>query len=269
MRRVSILRSQLTPANRSAAAALLEARQSTPRKAIASWDLTPKTLEEAYAVQNEMAKAYGARAGWKIGATNKGARDGLGIQKPFLAPLFARLCHMPDDYVFPASQHHIRVIEAEVALILGSDLPASQDVTGEHVRAATATVVPCIEVVDSAHGSEWKARGGLNVIADLGAHGRWIRGTGEADPKTFDALGVKIKLTVNGKQEREGVGANVDGGCFDATAALARELATQGIALKKGDVISTGTVVVPWPASAGETVVCEFSGLGTAQVRFT
>ena len=142
-------------------------------------------------------------------------------------------------------------------------------VTGAQIRAACARVVPAIEIVDSCFGPKWKEAGGLNVTAENGAHGRFILGGGhEAAPASFDAEGIKVQILVNGKVEREGSGAAVDGGAFEATAWLANQLGARGIALRKGDIITTGTTTVPWVGNAGEDVVARFEGLGEVSIKF-
>ena len=254
---------------------ILAARGRQPPEPISveDWKFSPQTEEEAYLAQDYFVKNcaalnYGNPVGFKIGATNQGARDGLKLPQPFYGVLFQGLSSRNGSTI-DASRMFLRVVEPEIALELSHDIDASTGpVDAEAVKKATARVFPAIEVVDSVFGSRWKELGGLNVIADNGAHGQWIRGEGNADPSKFDAEGVKVTLEVNGKLEREGSGAAVEGGAFAGTAWLANFLASRGVPLRKGSVISTGTTTVPWMANAGDNIVVKFEGLGEVQLSF-
>ena len=48
---------------------------------------------------------------------------------------------------------------------------------------------------------------------------------------------------------------------------LANELIAQGQFLARGDVVITGTSVVPVPVSPGDVVTADFGALGTVQAR--
>lgn len=250
---------------------LLDARASRAVIPLKEWQHTPASIDQAYQVQEEyLATAQlGPRIGYKIGATNAGARAGIKVDEPFYGVLVASLATQ-DNAAFSAAQLYQRLVEAEVALVMGEDLSAvgGKPVTAEMVRAATETVKPAIEIVDSPFGAEWKESTGLNIIADNGAHGRFIVGSGTAPAAGFDAEGLKVELFVNGKLEREGAGKAVDGGAFAATAWLVNTLAKRGLGLKRGEIVTTGTTIAPLPANAGDEVRAVFNGLGTVTIRF-
>jgi 2-keto-4-pentenoate hydratase len=257
-----------------AAKLLLEARAAHSVIALEAWKHAPSAESEAHAAQEEFVKlgGFGRRIGWKIGATNQGARDALKLQQPFYGQLFDSLAttQVAGPVLFPAGKFYQRVIEPEIALVMAEAVDASKGpVTADMIRAATARVVPAIEIVDSCFGAKWKEAGGLSITAENGAHGRFILGGGhEAAPAGFDATGIKVEIAVNGKVEREGTGAAVDGGAFEATAWLANQLALRGISLIKGDIITTGSASVPWIGNAGEEIVARFDGLGEVSIRF-
>jgi 2-keto-4-pentenoate hydratase len=73
---------------------------------------------------------------------------------------------------------------------------------------------------------------------------------------------------VIGKLEREGKGANVLGDPRLALTWLANELSQLGIALKAGQVVTTGTCVTPLEIDHGDEVLASLGKLGELSVKF-
>ena len=65
-----------------------------------------------------------------------------------------------------------------------------------------------------------------------------------------------------------GSGANVLGDPRNGLTWLANELLAQGQQLKAGEVVMTGTCVVPVPVSAGDTMTADFGQFGQVRARF-
>jgi 2-keto-4-pentenoate hydratase len=66
---------------------------------------------------------------------------------------------------------------------------------------------------------------------------------------------------------REGKGANVLGDPRVALAWLANELSGLGITLRAGQVVTTGTCLVPLPIQAGDQITVDFGVLGGLTAR--
>lgn len=237
----------------------------------------PTSIPNAYLVQNEMralmaegeiAKTKINPMGWKIGATNDGARKALGLEAPFYGSIFHHYTAFDVAVQTCKFEEFItsRVNEPELALRIGKNLPADKPATAADISAAVSHVATAIEVVDSAVSGP---RAGSQVIADNAGHGRWIVGKPlEYKEGMFDPEAIKLWLRVNGKVERESTGGFVEGGAFTATAWLANTLRENGHSLKAGDWITTGTAAAPYPAVKGDLVEVEFEGLGKTAVKF-
>jgi len=65
----------------------------------------------------------------------------------------------------------------------------------------------------------------------------------------------------------EGGGFNVLGDPRAALAWAANELSGLGISLKAGEIVTTGTCVVPIPIARGDRVEMDFGSLGTVACR--
>lgn len=239
--------------------------------------LHPATSEDGYAIQAALValrvREDGARPiGWKIGATNAGARDLLGVAEPFLGVLLSTMTLAPAGDAaaeVAAAGMFQRVVEPEIALLIGSDLdPADAPFDAAAIREAVEAVLPAIEIVDTPLAAGLKA-GGPALIGDDGSHGLWIRGAPMDGWEALDLIEHRVTLSIDGALVREGRGGNVEGGPFAATAWLANALAARGVGLRAGDYVTTGTTTQPAPAAAGQTVVAEFGRLGRVAVRFT
>ena len=67
---------------------------------------------------------------------------------------------------------------------------------------------------------------------------------------------------------RDGEGANVLGDPRIALTWLASELSRLGLTVKAGQVITTGTCMIPLEVAPGDVVKADFGALGAATVRF-
>jgi 2-keto-4-pentenoate hydratase len=83
----------------------------------------------------------------------------------------------------------------------------------------------------------------------------------------MDLAAHRVTGAVRGKIEREGRGANVLAGPLDALAWLANELSSLGLTLRAGEVVTTGTCVIPLPIAPGDEVHADFGALGSVNVR--
>src|SRR4030095_3381359 len=103
-----------------------------------------------YAVQAELARRWqsaGRRlTGYKGGLTSKAKMVQMGLHTPFFGVLMGDTC-VPDGDVVDMSQLIHPKVEAEIAFVMSHELEG--DVSIHQVLAATAFVLPAIEVIDS------------------------------------------------------------------------------------------------------------------------
>lgn len=236
-------------------------------------DIKPTSDGDAYAIQGRLVERLltneGAkRIGWKVGATNATARQTLGCDEPFYGVLMSSR-HLASPTTVAATDFTLRIIEPEFALTLGADLgPSETPWTAESVADAVADMMPAIELVSPSYAA-WTEVGGLSMIADNAAHGTWITGEPVKDWRAHDLLSQAVTLTVNGKVEREGTGAGVDGGPLGSLAWLANRLAADGKYLAAGDMVTTGSATAVYPAGAGEALVADFGPFGSVRLTIT
>ncbi|MEQ8602557.1 MAG: hypothetical protein RIB45_04500 [Marivibrio sp.] len=261
---------------RALARALAEAR-AEGRKLDAPPGPDPQSWEAAYAIQDALiAVTESPVVGWKIGATSKTAQDRLGVDGPFIGPLFERWAtDSPAAIATPA--HALRIVEPEFAFRMAvalppRDAPYSQD----EVRAAAGTLHPAFELIDrrirdqpavGAAGTDGFAANPFWFVADCGANAAFVLGEGTADWAAFDLAALGVTVTIDGAAKTRGTGAAAMGGPLAALTWAANHLSTRGIGLKAGDVVTTGVVTEIFALQPGQTADAEFEALGVVSVE--
>ncbi len=227
------------------------------------------TLEDAYHVSQCMLDhrlAAGERVvGKKIGVTSKPVQEMLGVFQPdfgFLtdAMVFedgADIC-IADHLIQPRA-------EGEIAFRLKADLQGP-GVTEADVLAATDTIMPCFEIVDSRI-DNWNIRI-QDTVADNASCGVYVLGRKEVDPRDFDLPGLHMSIYRNGEFLSEGLGSAVQGNPLTAVSWLANTLGEFGIPFRAGEVILSGSLAPLIPVVAGDHMRLELKGVGECSCQF-
>lgn len=226
------------------------------------------TIDDAYAISLgalELRKADGERViGKKIGVTSKAVQDMLGVHQPDFGFLTDRMWINGDIDVAKEGLIQPRA-EAEIAFILKNDLNGP-GVSAQDVLAATESIAPCFEIVDSRI-RDWKI-GIIDTVADNASCGVFVLGDARVDPRDFDLPALHVTVTKNGEPLSEGYGSAVQGSPLQAVAWLANTLGAYGVTLNAGDVILSGSLVPLAPAVAGDLFEMELHGIGRCVARF-
>jgi 2-keto-4-pentenoate hydratase len=244
----------------SAANLLLDARRTGVKLEDLPEQLRPVDVAEIYAVQDAIALAFGEIGGWKIGAPT-----------PEATPLFAP---MPlnwiaaDGATLTGERFNYRGLEAEIAFLVGKDLPPRETpYTREEVIAAMASCHPVIEELETAFVDPLKATRN-SMLADLQMHGGFIYGPAFAGWRSVDFNTERVTLAVDGSVRVERTGSNTSGDLLKLLPWLANEGAARTRGLRRGQWITTGSWTGNTLAFAGSTVDVEFSTVGNVSLRF-
>lgn len=231
-------------------------------------DLRPATRAEGYAIQAQTRMNWGSPLfGWKIAATSVNGQRHIGVDGPLAGPIFTDRV-LPDGGTVPAGPNSMAVAEVEFAFRMGQDIaPRAEAFTSDEVLASVATLHPAIEVPDSRY-DDFVTVGAPHLIADLACAHYFVLGPAVvADWRALDLSAHTVLGGVHGKIEREGIGSNVLGDPVIALTWLVNELSGLGIALRKGEVVTTGTCLLPMPIAPGDRVSGDFGALGAISVR--
>jgi len=256
----------------AAANCLLGMRWEKRRESKLPSEFAPRTLEEAYQVQDRvveqvLARIGGQTVGYKVAATNVRAQELLAVHAPLYGRLLSASCH-PSPATLSASDFTIRCVEAEFGFEVGEDVPAiGKAYTAETVKEYLSAALPSLEIVDHRY-HDWSKVGAPCLVADNAIHGAWVEGERFSNWRTLDFAHHPLTVFVNGAAFATGSGAAVLGNPLTVVAWLANELPRYGGKLLRGDRITTGTAAEVYFASAGDHIRADFGSLGHVEVTF-
>ncbi|MCW1934742.1 2-oxo-hept-4-ene-1,7-dioate hydratase [Pararhodobacter zhoushanensis] len=260
--------------HKAAAAALFDAERSGSQIGLLSRAHPGMGLDDAYAVQAALVKhkrAAGRRViGWKIGLTSRAMQDALKIDTPDSGVLFDDML-FADGAEVPKGRFIQPRIEAEIAFILHAPL-AGADVTREQVLAATGSVAPALEILDTrilrADPETGALRKVTDTIADNAANAGIVLGAQRHDPRATDLRWAGAILKRDGVVEETGLGAGVLDDPATGVVWLVRRLAQYGQGLSAGEVVLSGSFVRPVEAPPGSRFDADFGSFGRVSLSF-
>lgn len=225
------------------------------------------TSELAYQIQLAVVErkvSQGRKVvGKKIGLTSRPIQQLLGVDQPDYGHLLDDMSVL-DGGIAPMNHLLQPRVEGELAFVLNKKLQGP-GITKENVLAATATIRPAIEIIDSRIG-DWKIAL-ADTIADNASSGLFVLGEPQRT-KDFDLRLMGMVLEKNREIALTGAGAAVLGHPAEAVAWLANKLADFEIALEAEEVILSGSFSSALPVAPGDEIKVEFDRLGDVTVSF-
>lgn len=196
--------------------------------------LEPIDAEQAYATQRHvLALAKEPVGGWKVGA-----KSATGVIQG--APL-PRRGVFPSAAVLPRNRFAAFGVELELLFTLGRDfLPTDGVATEGEVLAAIDAMGVSVEIVSSRLAG-WPDVPKLMQLADFQNHGALIVGDLVAYDPDFDFLQPTASLTFNGTEVFNSTGVNPAGDPRRLLHWVVRHSQEQGMPLRAGTVITTGS----------------------------
>ncbi|MGC2164225.1 MAG: fumarylacetoacetate hydrolase family protein, partial [Silvibacterium sp.] len=209
-----------------------------------------------------MIAAMSPIGGWKVGAL-----------APDATPVFSAM-PLWGGYAASGSRisshfKRLRGVEAEIAFLLGKDLPPrAHPYTREEVAEAIASAHPAIELLESAYLDPDKVDR-FSMIGDLQMNGGFVHGAAVPDWKSYNLTQESVTVTIDGMVRFEGKASNPAGtDLLRLVTWLANEGSYRTGGLHAGPWITTGSWSGKSPASAGSTVEVRFSSFGEVNLRF-
>lgn len=245
---------------RQAAEMFLEARRTLQPIDDLPPELRPKSLDEAYYVQDLLLETLGPPGGWKVGAPTPDAT-------PLYAPMPVNTFAVNGSRM--AKQfRRIRGVEAEIAFLLGKDLPPrSTPYSREELVDAIASCHPAIELLESGL-LDPDAVERLTAIADLQSNGGFIPGAAVEGWQAFNFANESAQMNVDGFV-RVTNGKNTAGAdLLRLVLWLANEAQSRTGGLLAGQWITTGSWTGKIMADSGSVAVARFPHFGEVTVRF-
>jgi 2-keto-4-pentenoate hydratase len=230
----------------------------------------PRTRAEGYAIQASLAgRSAHPLFGWKIAATSVAGQRHINVDGPLAGRLFRERVFEPGADV-PLGANAMRVAEAEFAFRMAADLPPRREAyTVAEALDAVATLHPAIEIPDSRY-DDFTVVGAAQLIADNACAHDFVLGPAAAiDWRRMDLVEHPVIATVSDRETRTGKGGHVLGDPRIALAWLVNELSSLGVTLRAGEVVTTGTCIVPPPIAPGDRVRVDFGTLGRLEIQLS
>ena len=232
-------------------------------------DCRPQSREEGYAVQAALVRACNEPAiGWKIAATSSAGQAHLGVTGPLAGRLLASRC-LQDGATVPLNGNAMRVAEAEFAFRMKSDVSGNPDMPLgiQDVMSAVASMHLAIEIPNSRF-EDFSKAGEAQLIADFAGACFLVLGPEiSLNWREIDLKNHEVRMFIDENVAAVGNGGNVLGDPRLALTWIANELISHGQHLSAGDVIITGTSIVPAPIAPGNTLRADFGVLGSVSAR--
>ncbi|HEX2774182.1 MAG TPA: fumarylacetoacetate hydrolase family protein [Micromonosporaceae bacterium] len=224
----------------------------------------------AYAVQQAQVLRWTVtdgrrRVGAKIGLTSRAVQESFGVYQPDFGVLFADMA-VPDGAEVDVARLLQPRVEAEVAFVLGADLPDDKVTTADLVRAVDH-LLPAIEIVDSRIAG-WDISI-VDTVADNASSGLFVLGTSPRRLADVDLRLCGMALEHAGEPVSVGAGAACLGNPLHAVAWLAQTLARLGRPLRAGDLVLSGALGPMVPVTPGAAYEARISGLGSVRTCFS
>jgi 2-keto-4-pentenoate hydratase len=228
----------------------------------------PINKPEAYAIQALMEKQSAHPLwGWKIAATSAAGQKHIGVSGPLAGRYIAERV-VQSGGTIPFGRNQMKVAEVEFAFKLGKDLPPrAAPYSQADVFAAVASLHPAIEIPDSRY-DRFETVGELALIAD-NACADWMA-IGASAPDIWRSMDLAAFMPtgrIPGKADVLGKGSNVLGDPRIAMTWLVNELSHLGITAKAGQIVTTGTCLVPMVITGGDRIEGDFGELGSVTAR--
>jgi 2-keto-4-pentenoate hydratase len=237
-----------------AARQLTDYRARTPGTFFAEEDHPRLSLEDAYAIQDEVARLRAAEgelvAGYKVGCTGPGVREQFGMDGPIRGFVYETELY-PSGVKLSYASYANLAIEGELAVRLGD--------AAEIVR-----VFPIIELHTYIFRS--KTPNLQELIANNGLHAGVVLPTTEGVQwRGEEPLDGTLRVEINGRTVEEGPMSGVPGGPAGSVEWLRRHLAAYGLALRPQQLVLTGTPLGLIPMRPGDSVRVTAEGLGSVE----
>jgi 2-keto-4-pentenoate hydratase len=230
----------------------------------------PQSRSQAYALQQALFDACReAPLGWKIAATSQAGQQHIGVSGPLAGRLLQSRC-LPETQVVSLSRNAMAVAEAEFAFRIGRDVTraSAAPLSVSEVMDCVQALHVAIEIPNSRFMDFAKA-GEAQLIADFACACFVVLGREVTQEwRSVDLSQHQVNVLQNGTHVAKGIGSNVLGDPRIALAWLANELLDLGMNLKAGEIVMTGTCVVPIPVKIGDHLIADFGAFGCVETRF-
>jgi 2-keto-4-pentenoate hydratase len=210
-----------------------------------------------------ISKEYGPVIGYKAGLTNSAVQKQFGVPHPLRGTLLKKML-LKNGTAIDAKFGVMPLLEGDLILRVSNDL-INQAKNKEEVIQYIDAAIPFIELPDIIYSKDVKINGpalaAINVAARYGIIGDPILVS--SSPEWMERLR-NFKLRIIDENERvlsEGTGSDLSDHPLNVVLWIKDSLTAEGKRLKKGDLLSLGTITKLMPAQPGTKIRAIYTGL--------
>ena len=224
-------------------------------------NLEPQTIDEAYAIQDNLKLRYlelkdNICIGKKIGATSLTAQEVLNMNEPFYGNLYSRYS-LINAKKLHAKNFFEPYAEPEISFRIKEDIDLLLD-----------GLVCSIEINDFRFAKPLPEIGARNVISTNGASEFWLRNEKIYNINDVNLSDLEVTLYIDNKIMDSGNTKNVLNNPLNAALWLINNLAKKGETLLKGQFISSGSCTKPSKIYSGNHIKAKFEQLEDIEFQF-
>jgi len=232
----------------------------------------PGSMGDAYRIQDEVHRLWEAKGdagplgGHKIALTSRAVQELCGVNQPAYGAIFARTIRRSPATLSATDFVHLG-LEFELAVEIGRDVPADgAPFDRETIAPFVATCMPAFELIED-RGADYGDLDAESILTDRCWCAGVVLGAPVTDWQGIDLAATPVALTWNGEIVDEGIAGDSMGHPFEGLAWTANHLAAQGRALKKGDIVITGSALKTRFPAPGDTISYAITGVGETVVQ--
>ncbi|MEA5534210.1 hydratase [Crocosphaera sp. XPORK-15E] len=231
------------------------------KKAIANFTYS-LTLQQAQEIQDQLIQllipSQGNIIGYKAGLTNAKAQEMFKVSEPVLGRLLEQML-LPSGAKVPAKFGAIPMIEGDLIVRVSSE-KINEAKTPEETLKYLDAVIPFLELPDLVYDKNVQLNGekliAINVGARLGIVGKPIT------LSTDKLMNIQITLIdESGEIIAQGDSKALLGDPLKSVFWIKETSNNQGKILKKGDLLSLGSMTPLIPVKPGKTITAKYQGL--------
>lgn len=248
--------------------ALYQAYQSQKPLEMADWAEVVGDDETAYAVQDRVvANKKLPTAGYKVSLTSQQTQQMFDADSPLYGQQVASH-FLPSPAVLSLKDQTMQpLLEVEMGFRAKEDLHASDSL--EDLMHKT-TVCGTVELPDSRFANWFPDLNKYCVMSDCAVGGFVVYGQERPTDEVFDSVDelakVNVTLLHDGQEEDKGVSSEVLGNPLNSLAWLVKKLEAQGKGFKAGQLVSSGTFLLPPRLTVGRWEAQFDHGFGKVRV---
>ncbi len=230
-------------------------------------DCRPGDIDAGYRVQEALVDVSGQKpVGYKIAASSQAGQKHLKITHPVFGRLFESQM-LPSGEESNWRDNSMSVAELEFAFRIGDDLPPrSNSYEWQEVMEAVEAMHVGIELPGSRFHDAAEA-GIAQIVADNASADLYVLGpSAPSGWRALDLANCAARMLIDGVEKTAGTGRDVLGDPRFSLTWLINQLSQKGLAMEKGQLVTTGVCGLPLPVFKGQHIVGDFGEIGEVSV---